>query len=99
MKKAIILAIFCLPSIAYAQSTQDLLTPVNLLALCGKTKTVLEMVFKHEEEQVWSGHEKNILVSVWHNKITNSFTVFKTSPDGQHSCVVAVSTGTKVIKD
>lgn len=59
-------------------------------AFCGDTKTVISIPQKYNEHMFWSGEETpGVIVSVWNNLDTKSFTIIKTHLTSKTSCVIA----------
>lgn len=87
------------PVVSFAQVPAGTMQRVDMPAVCGATSTVLEVIRKHDEQHVWDGKEGNVIVSVWANDQTKSFTVMKTSSTGEFSCVIAMGQGTPITKD
>lgn len=84
MKK--LLAAILLVGSAHAQG----LSPYKLDIMCGDTDIFQKIITKHEEELQWSKVQPNgIIISLWYNKTTKSFSILQTNKTGEISCVIA----------
>lgn len=62
--------------------------------LCQTTEFVSKAIQEYKEESVWAAKEDDgVLVTLWQNRTTKSFTLVKTSPDGRISCIISSGTG------
>lgn len=85
---------FLFTSLALALATQaqaNSITSIPIPALCGKTTDVLAELKPYHEKIVWTGYEKkNVLVVVWVNELTRTYTITKTDSDNKITCVFSV---------
>lgn len=66
----------------------------SLPIICQTTDFVGKAIAQYKEEAVWAAKEDDgVMVSLWQNKTTKSFTLVKTSPDGKVSCIISSGTG------
>lgn len=66
------------------------LSPYKLDVMCGSTHIFQKTIVKYEEELFWSRVQRSgIIVSLWYNSVTKSFTILQTSKTGETSCVIA----------
>lgn len=64
----------------------------NMQIICGKTEELLTTVSQEfKETMLWTAKEKNrVIVSLWQNTDSNTFTIVKTDPYSKISCVIAI---------
>jgi len=87
MKSLLISLALLLPTQLYANS----ISSVPIPALCGKTSDVMLELKPYQEKIVWTGYEKkHVLVVVWVNEVTRTYTVTKTDFANKITCVFSV---------
>ena len=79
-------ALLLVPTMASSQEFREIPMPV----LCGETTAITSVLMKYDEILLWSNTERDgVIVTLWQNMITNSFTLIKTEKTGKISCVIS----------
>lgn len=63
-------------------------------AVCGETPRMINAIREFNESVVWASVDVDgMVVSVWINEATKSFTIVRTSKDKKTSCIIAAGEG------